>query len=89
MTEKKELVITEECRISIPKTGMIVEFDGERCIIGFLHDTDIAVDGDLRIATKGNFEVVSMGDSILSTGREGKVHLGYADIIYGLDKEKK
>ena len=85
--ENKKLVITEECEIEIPKAGMVVKFDGEKCIIGFLHNTDLAVDGDLRIATNGNFEVVSMGDAVLATSNEGKVKLGYAEKIYKEDTE--
>ena len=80
--DNKKLVIKEECDIEIPKAGMVIRFDGKKVLIGFIADTDLVVDGNLRIATKGNFEVVAMGDAIVSTGNEGKVKLGYAEKIY-------
>lgn len=86
--KKKELVITEPCEISIPKTGMMVHFDGEKCVIGFLHDTDLAVDGNLRIATKGNFEVATEGHQIYSTiDNDKKIMLGSAEKNYEKLKE--
>ena len=87
--ENKKLVITEKCEIEIPKAGMVISFDGEKVLLGFVANTDIVVDGDLRIATQGNFEVVTKGDAIISTSREGKVKLGYADIIYDIEEKKE
>ena len=80
--ENKKLVVTEKIDIEIPKAGMVIKFDGEKVLLGFVSNTDIVVDGDLRIATKGNFEVVSRGDAVLSTVGGGTVHLGYAEKIY-------
>lgn len=82
MEQKKNVVVIEdECEIQIPKAGMVVQFDGEKCLIGFVANTDLVVDGNLRIATQGNFEIVSTGDAVVST-INGKVHLGKAEKIY-------
>ncbi len=87
--ENKKLIVTEEMEIEIPKAGMVIKFDGEKVLLGFVTNTDIVVDGDLRIATKGDFEVVSVGDAILSTLNEGKVRLGYAEKIHEERKKRE
>jgi hypothetical protein len=81
--ENDKLVITEKCEIEIPKAGMVISFDGEKCLIGFVANTDLVVDGDLRIATQGNFEVVSEGHQVLSTiSEDKKIMLGTVEKNY-------
>lgn len=77
----KKLVITDKCDIEIPKAGMVIKFDGETVQIGFVTNTEMVVDGDLKIGTTGNFEVVSKGDAFLTTTGGGAVHLGDIDKI--------
>ena len=76
-----KIVVTEKCEIEIPKAGMIIKFDGSTVQLGFVTNTELFVDGDLRIATTGDFEVISAGDAIISTLENGKVKLGYTEKI--------
>ena len=76
-----KLVINEKCDIEIPKAHLVIKFDGEKVQLALMGTTELVVDGDFRIGTTGNFEVISKGDAIFSTSREGKVRLGYIDKI--------
>lgn len=79
--DNKKLVITDKCDIEIPKAGMVIKFDGETVQLGFVTNTEMVVDGDLKIGTTGNFEVISKKDVVLGHGSVGALHLGDIDKI--------
>lgn len=68
--ENKKIVVTEKCEIEIPEAKMLIQFDGKKVQLSFLTDTDLMVDGDFRIGTTGNFEVISKGNVFLDTVEE-------------------
>lgn len=95
--ERKELVITEECMIDIPKAGLIISFDGQKAEIIMKTSADLLVDGDFRIGASGNISIGATGDvEIVTEGNQyyslldeknGKLCLGRASDAEKIKKE--